>query len=105
MKLFKCHAVMPLLAHEGTHVVKMYVVAADSWECARALVRDEEPFAEFVTMPVETLAVLLAEVASMSAQEFADLRSACNWREKQTPMTACSVPYIGPRDVGSKGKT
>jgi hypothetical protein len=103
MKLFKCHAVMPLLAHEHTHVVRTYMVAADSWELARARVRDEEPGAEFVTVPVETSAVLLAEVTSLGEQEFADLRSACEWREKQAPRIADSVPHVGQLNVGSKG--
>ncbi len=103
MKLFKCHAVMPLLAHEHTRVVRTYVVAADSWEWARDRVRDKEPSAEFVTVPVETSAVLLAEVTSLSEQEFADLRSACKWREKQAPSIADSVPHVGRLNVGPKG--
>ena len=101
MKLFKCHAVMPLLARKHAHVVRTYTVAADSWEEARAHVQDEEPGAEFVTIPVET-ATVLAEFTSMSVREVADLRAACNWREKQPPITAAAVPHVDPRDVGSK---
>ena len=101
MRLFKCHAVMRLLAHENTHVVRTYTVAADSWEKARAHVQDEEPGAEFVTIPVET-ATVLAEFTLMSVREVADLRAACNWREKQPSITASAVSHVDPRDVGSK---
>jgi hypothetical protein len=103
MKLFKCHAIMPLVGQDRMHVVKTYVVAAESWESARARVRDEEPGAEFVTMPVEEPAVLLAEFASMSEREVADLRSACNWREEQMPRAAASVPRVGQWTEGPKG--
>lgn len=103
MKLFKCHAVMPLVGRDRMHVVKTYVVAAESWATARARVRDEEPAAEFVTMPVEAPAALLAEFGSMSEREAADLRSACNWREEQMPRAAASVPRPGQSTFGSKG--
>lgn len=83
MKFFKCYAVMPLVGHERTHAVKTYVVVAESREGARALVLDEAPGAEFVTMPVETPAVLMVEVMWISEREFADLRTANGWREKQ----------------------
>ena len=101
MKLFKCHAVMPLLAHEHAHIVRTYTVAADSWEEARAHVQDEEPGAEFVTIPVET-ATTLVEFTSMSVREVADLRAACKWREKHPPTTAAAVPHVDPRDAGPK---
>jgi len=93
MKLFKCHAVMPLVGHERTHVVKTYVVAADTWERARARIREEEPGALLVTMPAETPAVLLANVTSMSEREFADLRSACKWHEQHV-LDAAAVPSM-----------
>jgi hypothetical protein len=83
MKFFKCYAVMPLLGHERTHAVKTYIVAAECREGARALVLDEAPGAEFVTMPVETPAVLMVEVMWISEREFADLRTANGWREQQ----------------------
>lgn len=103
MKLFKCRAVMPLLAHEHTHVVKTYVVVADCWEQARARVQGERPGAEFVTVPVETPDVLMVTLDSMSAREFADLRSACNWREQQAPRFADSFPLAGPSSAESQG--
>ena len=83
MKFFKCYAVMPLVGHERTHAVKTYVVAAESREGARALVMDEAPGAEFVTMPVATPPVVMVEVMWISEREFADLRTANGWREKQ----------------------
>jgi hypothetical protein len=103
MKLFKCHAVMPLVGRDRMHVVKTYAVAAESWTSARARVRDEEPGAEFVTMPVETPAVLLAGSALMSEREVADLRSACSWREDQMRCAAGWAPNAGQRTLGSKG--
>jgi hypothetical protein len=103
MKLFKCHAVMPLVGRDRVHIVKTYVVASENWGTARARVRDEEPGAEFVTMPVETPAVQLVEFAPMSEREVADLRSACNWREEQMPRAAAPVPHAGQSTLGSKG--
>jgi hypothetical protein len=103
MKLFKCHAVMPLLGHERTHVVKTYVVAAENWEWARTRVRGEEPGAEFVTVPVETPSALQVEIGSMSEREFADLRSACDWREQQAQRAADAMPCARPIAAGSKG--
>ena len=102
MKLFKCHAVMPLVDHDRQHVVKAYVVVAESWEAARVRVRNEEPEAEFVTMPVEKPVVLLAEFTSMSEREVADLRAACNWREEQTPRSGAPLSRSDHRAVGSK---
>ena len=91
MKLFTCHVVMPLSRHDRTHVVKTYVVAAASWQMARTRVQDEEPGAEFVTVPVEKPIVLLAESASMSEREVAELHSACNWREEQIARDGASA--------------
>jgi len=89
---------MPLLARARAHVVRTYTVAAESWEEARVRVQNEEPGAEFVTIPVET-ATVLTEVTSMSAREIADLRSACNWREEHPPKPVDVAPQFGPRDV------
>ena len=83
MKLFTCHAVMPLVGHERTHLVRTYVVLASAWQEARARVRSQEPGSEFVTVPIETPDVLTIDVTSMSEAEFADLRYACNWNESR----------------------
>jgi hypothetical protein len=83
MKLFKGHAVLPLVGHARTHVVRTYVTFADTGEEARARIREEEPSAVFVTTPVETPAPLLTGTASMDERELADLRSADEWYEKQ----------------------
>jgi arylsulfatase A-like enzyme len=83
MKLFKGHAVLPLVGHARTHVVRTYVTFADTWGEARARIREEEPSAVFVTTPVETPAPLLAGTSSMDERELADLRSADEWYEKQ----------------------
>ena len=103
MKLFKCRAVMPLLAHEHTHLVKTYLVIAEGWEQARARVQGERPGAEFVTIPVETPDVLLVTLDSMSAREAADLRSACDWREQNAPIYAEPVPPAGSSNAESQG--
>ena len=103
MKLFTCHVVMPLGQRDRTHVVKTYVVAATSWELARTRVRGEEPGAEFVTVPVEKPMVLLAEFASMSEREVADLRAACNWREEQIARGAASALHAGQSTLQPKG--
>jgi len=81
MKLFKCHAVLPLIQHERTHVVRTYVTIAQTWQEARVRVRDQEASAEFITVPAEMPGVLMINVSSMSQRELADLRSACGWRE------------------------
>ena len=83
MKLFKCHAVLPLVGHAHAHVVRTYVAIAATWDEARERVREEEPSAVFVTTPVETPAPLLTGTASMDERELADLRSADEWYEKQ----------------------
>jgi hypothetical protein len=81
MKLFKCHAVLPLIAHERTHVVRTYVTGAETWQEARLQVRAYETTAEFITVPSEMPDVLMINVSSMSPRELADLRSACDWNE------------------------
>jgi hypothetical protein len=83
MKLFKCHAVLPLVGPARAHVVRTYVTIADNWAQARARVREEEPGAVFVTTPVETPTPLLTGTAAMDERELADLRAACAWHEKQ----------------------
>src|SRR5262249_58238354 len=81
VKLFKCHAVLPLIAHERTHVVRTYVTSAETWQEARLRVRAHETTAEFVTVPSEMPDVLMINVSSMSQRELADLRSASHWSE------------------------
>lgn len=83
MKLFKCHAVMPLVAHERTHRVRTYLVIAHTWQEARARIWNQQQNAEFVTVPCEMPGMLMTEVSSMSESELADLRSACDWNESQ----------------------
>lgn len=83
MKLFKCHAVMPLVGYERTHLVRTYVVIAEAWQEARARVWNQERDAAFVTMPREMPDLLMTEVSSISEPELADLRSACDWNENR----------------------
>jgi hypothetical protein len=99
MKLFKGHAVLPLFGHERTHGVRTYVTIADTWQQARARIWGEERGALFVTMPVETPAPLLAGTSSMSEGELADLRSACEWHEKQVQDAAVRPVAAGPDET------
>ena len=103
MKLFKCRAVMPRHNHEHTHAVKTYATVANCWEEARARVQRERPDAEFVTVPVEIPDVLMVAEDSMSAREVADLRSACNWRERHALRNAAAAPVAGPDEPESQG--
>ncbi len=81
MKLFKCHAVMPLVGHEEVHAVTTYVVVAHTWQEARARVLQTVPGVEFVTVPCPVSEVLAAGNATISERELEDLRSACAWNE------------------------
>ena len=101
MKLFKCHAVLPLVGHARTHAVRTYVTIADTWEEARARIAEEEPSAVFVTTPDETPAPLLAGTGSMDKRELADLRSACDWYEKQVQDAAAWPEYAWPDKTSS----
>jgi hypothetical protein len=83
MKLFKCHAVLPLVAHDKTHAVRTYVIVAATWQEARLSIRGQEAGAEFITVPCEMPDALMIDVSSMSQRELADLRSACNWNEER----------------------
>ena len=83
MKLFKGHAVLPLVGQALAHGVRTYVAIAATWEEARSRIGEAEPGAVFVTTPVETPAPLLCGTTSMSERELADVRSACAWHEKQ----------------------
>jgi len=83
MKLFKCHAIMPSVVGRGSYLVKTYVVIASTWQEARARVWNQEPRAEFVTMPGEVAEALIINDEVMSEREFADLRAACKWSESQ----------------------
>ena len=92
MKLFKCHAVLPLIAHERTHVVRTYVTGAETWQDARLRVRAHETTAEFVTIPSEMPDVLMINVSSMSQRELADHRSACDWNEDRQSNGGAPAP-------------
>ena len=81
MKLFKCHAVMPLVGHEEMHAVTTYVVVAHTWQEARARVLQVVPGVEFVTVPSVMSDVLATGTAAISERELEDLRSACAWNE------------------------
>jgi len=83
MRLFKTHAVMPLVGLERAHVVRTYVAIAPTWQQARERVRCQEPAAEFITVPCEMPDVLMTDVSSMSEMELTDLRSACTWNESR----------------------
>jgi hypothetical protein len=99
MKLFKCHAVLPLVGYARTHVVRTYLTIADTREEARACIGEEEPSAVFVTTPDETPAPLLAGTGSMDERELADLRSACEWYEKQVLDAAARPVDAGPDET------
>ena len=92
MKLFKCHVVLPLIAHERTHVVRTYVTSAESWQEARLQVRAHETTADFVTVPSEMPDVLMINVSSMSQRELSDLRSASDWNEDRLANGGPSIP-------------
>jgi len=83
MKLFKCHAVLPLAACEKAHVVRTYVTMASTWQEARLRVRGQEARAQFVTVPCEMPDALMINASSVSQRELADLRSACDWNEER----------------------
>ena len=100
MRLFKCHAVLPLVAHERTHAVRSYVAVAPTWQDARARVRAHERAAEFITVPCEMPDVLMINVSSMSQRELADLRSACDWNEERLDGADGGVDR--PPPMGSK---
>ena len=84
MKLFKCHAVLPLVGHEEMHAVTTYVVVAHTWQEARARVLQLVPGVEFVTVPSLMSDVLATGAATISERELEDLRSACQWNESGT---------------------
>ena len=77
MKLFECHAVMARVGGACSHLVRTYVMISSTWQEARACIRDQEPYAEFITVPVEISGALMVDVKLVSEHEFADLRSAC----------------------------
>ncbi|MEO8739323.1 MAG: hypothetical protein ABI537_06425 [Casimicrobiaceae bacterium] len=83
MKLFQCHAVLPLVGHEEVHVVTHYAVIAHTWQEARARVVEAEPAAEFVSVPCAVSDVHATGTTSISARELEDLRSACAWNETE----------------------
>jgi len=93
MKLFKSHAVLPLVGHEKAHAVRSYVTVAATWQEARLRVRGQEAGAEFITVPCEMPDALLINVSSMSQRELADLRSACEWNEERL----CSGDWLTNR--------
>ena len=83
MKLFKGHAVMPRGEGTRSHLVRTYVVVASTWQEARARIRDREASADFVTVPVEIPNALIVDVKVMGEREFANLRSACEWKQDE----------------------
>ena len=83
MKLYKCHAVLPSNGRDGTHVVRTYVTLAHTWQEARARIREEEPGADFISLPSETPDVVMTQVWSINSHELAGLRLACEWNESQ----------------------
>jgi len=83
MRLFKCHAVLPVSGRDPSHVVRTYLTIASTWQEARARVRDEEPGAEFISLPSETTDTVMMQVWSINAHELAGLRLACEWNESQ----------------------
>jgi len=83
LRLYKCHAVLPSTGRADTHVVRTYVTMAGTWQEARARIREEEPGAEFVSLPSETTDAVMTQVWSITAHELAGLRLACEWNENQ----------------------
>ncbi len=81
MRLYKCHAVLPSSGRAEEHVVRTYVTIAASWQEARARIRQEEPGAEFISLPSETSDAVITKVWSINPHEFAGLRLACEWNE------------------------
>jgi len=100
LKIFKCHAVMPLCRDDVAHAIRTYFVAAASADAARSRVLDEVRNAEFVTAPVAMTdassdlrpAILLTETATISARELVDLRSVHHWRAGVIPREAAWAP-------------
>lgn len=100
LKIFKCHAVMPLSRDDAAHAIRTYFVAAASAETARMRVLEEVRSAEFVTAPLAMTdassdlhpAILLTETATISARELVDLRSAHQWRAGAVPREAAWAP-------------
>jgi hypothetical protein len=102
MKLFNGHAVLPRARHEANHVVKTYVVIAQTWQEARARILATEPCLEFVTVPREVSDVLMTGVASVTGRELEELRSACAWNES-TRNDAYALQQLVERSDGANG--
>jgi len=83
MRLFKCHAVLPPSGRTDVHVVRTYVTMAATWQEARSHIREEEPGADFISLPSETKDTVMTQVWSITAHELAGLRLACEWNESQ----------------------
>lgn len=83
MKLFKGHAVMPRVGDESGHVVRTYLVVADTWQGGQRAIARREPGAEFVTVPGEMPEPLMIDVRTINARERDDLRAACAWNEER----------------------
>ena len=79
MKLFRCHAVLPSVARDETHVVRTYLTIARTWQEARLRVREEEPGAAFISMPSEAPDATMTQIWTITPTEFAALRLACEW--------------------------
>lgn len=98
MKLFKGHAVMSRIGHEAAHVVRTYLVIAETWQEARARILEAAPCAEFVTVPREMPDVLLTDVSSVTGRELQDLRSACVWSERKSGKGSASQGEVARSD-------
>lgn len=83
MRLFKCHAVLPSTSRTDGHVVRTYMTIANTWQEARARIRDEEPGAEFISLPSETADAVMTQIWTIAPHELAGLRLACEWNESQ----------------------
>ncbi len=83
MNLFKGHAVMPRSADEPTHVVRTYLVIADTWQDAQLCICKREPGADFVTVPGEMPEPLMIDVRSISLRECEELRTASGRNEER----------------------
>ena len=79
MKLYKGHAVMHRIGHEAVHVVRSYLVVANSWREARQRISEREPAAELVTVPGEMPDLLMVDVRTIDDRECLDLRTASVW--------------------------
>ena len=80
MKLFKCHAVLPLLAYERAHAVRAYVTIAATWQEAVAhhsstTVRNSHPaYREIIRLGPQVVPLLLRDLQANHTHWFCALR-------------------------------